>query len=220
MIINSLLDYWKNISHQVAMKFPHYKSEMIWTWKNFKDDILSLKGRLGVEQTYVDLLGLSLDFESGETLDTIAGGNYPTDDLVGYLFYYSKAQEAEHSSLWVHYHQLTGTSGSVPGFKNKTTQVILETYSQYRERVIQVIEKLGGVLADYGDTAYILAPLPYFRLLLIFHDEDDEFPSEFRLLYNQHAIYYQPPEYLGVIASFSLSRIINLVSSYPKSPIR
>ena len=219
MIINALLDYWKNISHQLLLKFPQQKSEAIWTWKNFKDDILSLKGRLGVEQCHVDLLGLSLDFESGETFDTIIGENYHTDDLVGYFFFYSKAQEAEHSSQWVHYNQLTGTSGSVPGFKNKTMQVFLETYSQSREDVIKVIEQLGGVPADYGDTAYILSPLPYLRLLLIFHDGDDEVPTEFRLLYNQHAIYYQPPEYLGVIASFSLSRIINLVGIYSKSPV-
>jgi hypothetical protein len=212
MIIKSMLDYWKHVARQVLLKYPQSKSDTIWTWKNFKDDILSLRGRLGVERTHINFLGLSLNFETGETIDDFTGKQVNTDDLVMYFFYYSKAQEAEASNQWVNYKQLTGTCGSDVGFDHKNLEAMTEKYSQNRKKLFTIIEQLGGKQADYGDTGYILTPLPCFRLLLVFHDKDDEFPASVRFLYNQHTIYFQPPEFLGVIASLTLNRIVNLTN--------
>ena len=50
------------------------------------------------------------------------------------------------------------------------------------------------------------------KVLLVFEDEDEEFPASVRLLYDQNSIYYLPHEMLGDISWLLAGRAIKAIS--------
>jgi hypothetical protein len=92
-MLEDIFEYWMDLAKQLAKRFSTFDIGNIWTWDNFSQDILTLKNRLGVGKNYVDVLGIRLIFDTGRSYDLLSYKQVNTDQLVPYLYYYSKAHE-------------------------------------------------------------------------------------------------------------------------------
>ena len=63
---DDIFEYWMSCARELAHKFKIEQfdtSSEMWSWNNFKDDIQSLRNRLGFEDS-IEILGLKLDLET------------------------------------------------------------------------------------------------------------------------------------------------------------
>jgi len=101
---DDILEYWSALARELAARFHVEEfdtSSAMWSWDNFGDDIRSLRNRFGIGSEYVDILGLRVDFETGETIDTLTGRKTSTSRIIPHLYYHSKAQERGLGNEWV-----------------------------------------------------------------------------------------------------------------------
>ncbi len=210
MMADEILEYWMSLARELASRFnvdEFDTSSAFWSWDNIKDDIRPLRGRLGVENDYVEFLGYHVDFESGETTDTLAGVSGKTSKLVPFLYYYNKAKDVGISDVWEKFSALKGSWACRHSFDEQDLETLRMKYVEDKEKLFQTLEKLGGVKADHGDDAYVLSFLPMVKVLLVFEEEDEEFPATVRLLFDKNSIFYEPHEMLGSVGWMLASRV-------------
>ncbi len=212
---DEILEYWMSLAREVANKYNIEQfdtSSEMWSWENFGDDIKSLKNKFGVGSDYVDLLGMRVDFETGKTLDTITGKEFRISKIVPHLYYYSKAKDEGYGDEWVKFNSLRGSWACRYSFDEENVDALTKVFVSKRDVLFETLEKFGGNKVDYGDYAYELSVLPMVKVLLVFEEEDEEFPASVRLLYDKNSIFYLPHEMLGEISWLLTSRVMMLAS--------
>jgi hypothetical protein len=208
---DDILEYWSSLSRDLAAKFHVEEfdtSSAMWSWENFGDDIRSLRNRLGVDDKYVDILGLQVNFETGETTDTLTGKKINTSRIMPHLYYYSRARDEGLGHEWVKFNTLRGSWACRYSFNEENLGKLTSVYVEKKDKLFKALERLGAKRADFGDAAFELSFLPLVKVLLVFEDEDEEFPASVRLLYDKNSIFYLPHEQLGDISWFLASRAL------------
>jgi hypothetical protein len=202
-----IFEYWMDLAKQLAERFSTSEIGNIWTWENFGQDILTLKNRFGVGDKHIDVLGLRLIFDIGQSYDLLNDKQVNTDRLVPYLYYYSKAHDRGIAGDWVNFSNLSGALAYRQFFDKKDLESLRINYTEHKDRVLHIIRTLGGKQAGHGDASFIISFLPKVKVLLIFQDADDEFPTSVRLLYDKNSVYYQPIEMLTSISTMIAHRV-------------
>ncbi|MGQ4912750.1 MAG: DUF3786 domain-containing protein [Candidatus Thorarchaeota archaeon] len=208
---DDILEYWSALARELAARFHVEEfdtSSAMWSWDNFGDDIRTLRNRFGIGSEYVDILGLRVDFETGETIDTLTGKKTSTSRIIPHLYYHSKAQDRGLGNEWVKYNTLRGSWACRYSFNEENLGRLVSVYAQHKEKLFKALERLGAKRVNYGDAGFEISFLPMVKVLLIFEDEDEEFPASVRLLYDKNSIYYLPHEQLGEISWFLAGRVL------------
>lgn len=196
------------ISKQLSQK---HRNKKIWKWENFIKELSLLRKKLKTD--HLNFLGIEINLHTGETKDTILTIQHNPDNYIIYLFYYSNAKDTVHSGEWVHYYDLMeGLSKGIIPFQHSIDD-LRTLFDNRKDQVIQIIEKIGGIKAAFGDISYIISPLPGARILIIYNHGDDEFPSELTFLFDKNIIYCLPPEMIWGIVSFINERIRQIANS-------
>jgi len=208
---DDILEYWSSLSRSLASRFNTEDvstSSAWWSWDNFGDDIRTLRNRFGIGDKYVDILGLRVDFDTGETYDTIADKKTQTTKLIPFLYYHSKSKDEGITEDWVKFNSLSGSWACRYSYDEEDIEKLTEIYEEHKEKLFAVLERFDAKKVDYGDAAFEVSFLPMVKVLLIFEDADEEFPASVRLLYDKNSIFYLPHEYLGDISWFLTARIL------------
>jgi hypothetical protein len=203
-----IFEYWMDLAKELAERFSTSDDGNIWTWENFKQNILTLKSRLGVGNERIDVLSFRLIFDTGQSYDLLNDRKVNTDRLVPYLYYYSKAKDVGIAAEWVNFSNLAGALACRQFFDEKDLESLRVNYTKQKERVLHIIKTIGGKEINKGDTAFIISFLPQVKVLLIFQDADNEFPASVRLLYDKNSVYYQPIEMLTSISAMLAQRVV------------
>lgn len=208
---DEILDYWMAVAKDLAVRFDIQQfdtSSAMWSWDNFADDIQSLRGKFGIGDKYAEILGLQLDFETGNAYDVIADKPARNARLIPHLFYYSKAKDKGVSGEWVKFNTLRGSWACRFSFDEEDVSKLISVYNEKKEELFKAIERLGGKRVDFGDAAFEVSFLPKVKVLLIFEEADEEFPADVRLLYDSNSVFYLPHELLGTISWFLAERVV------------
>jgi hypothetical protein len=211
---DEIYDYWMAVAKDLAMKYDIDQfdtSSAMWSWKNFADDINTLRGKFGVGENYVEILGLRLDFETGEVYDIIMDNPSQSSRIIPHLFYYSRAKDEGVSGEWVKFNTLRGSWACRYSFDEEDVSKLINAFNEKEDALFEAIEKLGGKRVDYGDAAFEVSFLPNVKVLLIFEAADEEFPADVRLLYDSNSVFYLPHELLGTISWFLAGRTLQLL---------
>jgi hypothetical protein len=206
---DDILEYWSSLSRELAARFKVEQfdtSSAMWSWENFGDEIRTLRNRLGISDKHIDVLGLQVDFETGETFDTLAGKKVHTSRIIPHLYYYSKAQDVGVANEWIKFNTLRGSWACRYSFNEENLDRLVSIFTENREKLFRALERLGAQEVKHGDAGFELSFLPMVKVLLVFEDEDEEFPASVRLLYDKNSIFYLPHEQLGDISWFLASR--------------
>lgn len=103
---------------------------------------------------------------------------------------------------WVSYKDFRDAAPFVSGFVNNSERAIARTFSGRLEPLREAAGRLGAVPPalelSYQFTAQIQA-LPQIPLLLLFNDEDEDFPAQCTLLFQRRAEKFLDMECLAII---------------------
>ena len=208
---DDILEYWSSLSRELAARFNAEEvdtSSAWWSWENFGEDIRTLRNRFGIGDKYVDILGLQLDFETGETYDLFGNKKFHTSRIVPHLYYHSKAKDEGIAGEWVKFNSLSGSWACRYAFDEEDIGRLTVAYEEHKEKLFTALERLGAKKVDFGDAGFEVSFLPMVKVLLVFEDADDEFPASVRLLYDKNSIFYMPHEQLGDISWFLAGRVL------------
>jgi hypothetical protein len=211
---DDILEYWMSLARELAARFDVEEfdtSSAFWNWENFGEDIKKIKGRFGIEDWYLDSLGFRVDLETGEALDTLTGDKVSINRLVPHLYYYSMAKDEGEAGEWVKFNALSGSWACRFSFDEEDVNALTSVFLEKREKLFEALERLGAKRVDHGDAGFEITFLPHVKVLLIFEDEDEEFPASVRLLYDKNSIFYLPHEMLGNISWMVVSRAMKAV---------
>ncbi|GAB6886562.1 hypothetical protein JCM13304A_00600 [Desulfothermus okinawensis JCM 13304] len=88
---------------------------------------------------------------------------------------------------WVTYKDFKDAAPFAAAFSNNVERAIEKRFSNRINKLREAGEKLGGKVVDEIDLSYELIMkffvLPGFHLLLVFNDQDEEFPADARILF-------------------------------------
>ncbi|KXH70425.1 MAG: hypothetical protein AM326_12360 [Candidatus Thorarchaeota archaeon SMTZ-45] len=211
---DEIYDYWMVVAKDLAVRFnidQFDTSSAMWSWDNFSEDIQSLRSRLGLGDMNAEILGLRLDFETGEVYDVLVDKPSHSSRLIPYLFYYSKAKDEGISGEWVKFNTLRGSWACRYSFDEEDVGKLITVFNENQDAMFAAIEKLGGKRVDFGNAAFEVSFLPYVKVLLIFEEADEEFPADVRLLYDSNSVFYLPHELLGTISWFLAERVMKAI---------
>ncbi|MCK5151555.1 MAG: DUF3786 domain-containing protein [Candidatus Thorarchaeota archaeon] len=210
-MVDEIIEYWASLARELAARFnieEFDKSSDFWNWKNFSEDIRNLRNKFGFGNEYVDIMGLRVDFDTGETLDLLTDQKTSTSRVIPHLYYHSKSQDKGVANEWVKYNALSGSWACRYSFDEKDVKALADAFVNNKEKLFEALKKLGAKEADFGDAAFELPFLPMVKVLLVFEEADEEFPASVRLLYDKNSIFYMPHEQLGDISWFLASRVL------------
>ncbi|MGY5852236.1 MAG: DUF3786 domain-containing protein [Candidatus Thorarchaeota archaeon] len=211
-MVDSILEYWTGLSRELASKFNVEQfdtSSAWWSWDNFGDDIRGLRNKHGIGEESIDVLGLRVDLETGETYDTIKETTAKTSKIIPHLYYYSKAKDDGIAGEWVKFNSLQGSFACRYSYNEDTLKALTSAFVEKREKLFEALERIGGKRVDYGDAAFEISFLPKVKVLVVFEDEDEEFPASVRMLFDKNSILYLPHEMLGDIGWLLASRALS-----------
>jgi Domain of unknown function (DUF3786) len=112
---------------------------------------------------------------------------------------------------WVSYRDFKEAAPFVGGFINNTEKVLMKNFSNRLKELEGACQKLGGRPAGL-ELAYQLAVrfevLPRIPILLLFNDEDEEFPAQGSLLFQKKASAFLDMECLAILGWFLTDALI------------
>jgi len=173
-------------------------------------DILGGEYREGL--LYLRFLDREFSISGAGILD--ASGIQPDYILCVILARYLLAcpERIHHDPEWVTFKDFKRNAQftNVNYFTSDTEQKILNVFSGRGEMLLKACEDLGGRHHDLGipyDVSMAVEVLPRIPLLLLYNDEDDEFPAQCRVLFPKHGEFYLDPESLAMLAAGFAARL-------------
>jgi hypothetical protein len=103
---------------------------------------------------------------------------------------------------WVTYKDFKEATPFVDGFISNTGKALAKEFSNRIEELREASQKLGAGEADLElsyQIVYRFDILPKIPILLLFNDEDEEFPAQGALLFQQKAAGYLDMECLAIL---------------------
>lgn len=190
----------------------------LWTWKNCKEAVKSLPGRLGFPAgDKFGFLGFELDLKNGSIKDTLTGGDVDVAQRPGRLaantiFYvlsaYSESPEKKPTGKLISSKQFRGTQFTKRNTMGERYRII----KSFEEptKLETAAKALGGSKIEfpYGDIAVSLKLLPYIPLTIVLTVDDGEFPADARLFYDETVENYLDSEQTYFLTSLTVSRLI------------
>lgn len=115
-------------------------------------------------------------------------------------------------TTWVSFKDFKQTSHflNVNYFSNDTEKAIVKTFAGKKELLSQASENLGGHHQGgqfQYDVSMVFRALPRISLLMLFNDQDDEFPAQCRVLFQKHSEFYLDPESLAMTGAYLSKRL-------------
>jgi hypothetical protein len=103
---------------------------------------------------------------------------------------------------WVTYKDFKDAAPFVGGFISNTEKALVKEFSNRLEDLKEACQKLGAGPADLDLSYQIVSRfdvLPKIPILLLFNDEDEEFPAQGAFLFQQKAAGYLDMECLAIL---------------------
>lgn len=169
-------------------------------------DLKRVASRLGVEvdgdSVIVPFLGARYRISSREILDP-AGKRPPHSVCVILAKYLLMCPDEEPSETqWVTYREFKDAAPFVAGFHGHAERPIGEGFAGKMEELVDTAKKLGGERIETevrADLSIRFQALPKVPILLLFNDQDEDFPAQCSILFERRAQRYLDMECLAMM---------------------
>ena len=121
---------------------------------------------------------------------------------------------------WVSYKDFKDAGPFAGGFVNNTEKALVRYFSSRMEGLKLAGHKLGGRPSDLELSYQVVLQfevLPKILLLLLFNDEDEEFPAQCGLLFQKKAERYLDMECLAILGWFLTDALIQALEADHKT---
>jgi hypothetical protein len=195
------------------------------TYKNYLAQVGELDLKTTAETLGIAMFGKEAEIPFfGQIFRVSSGGVFDLESrepafavrvaLCRYLLLAPKTAPA--GEEWVSYKDFKDAAPFVGGFVSNTEQALVKYFSGRLDRLKEACRKLRAQPADL-DLSYQLAvrfeALPHIPLLLLFNDEDEEFPAQGTLLFQKKAAGYLDMECLAILGWYLTDTLNQAVGS-------
>jgi hypothetical protein len=181
----------------------------LWNWEHSKNQIRSLRGRLGFREGGVlRFLGLSLSLEDGSVYDELR--RKPFEDAVGIYFVlhgYANAKPAPETAKLISFKQLRGGQAYHKAFVERTIQPFARMFGSKPEASVEAAKLLGGTSQVYGDFSLRIYSLPLVPLTFVLWCKTEEFSASANILFDSNANSYLSTEELAGLGGLTFLRL-------------
>jgi hypothetical protein len=125
--------------------------------------------------------------------------------------YLLQAGEGEVSGEWVSYRDFKDSGFFIRNFQANVEERIARYFGGRPgdlDRACRRLHGKNGPDRRGGETSYTFAALPRIPLLLVFYDQDDEFPAAAKLLFDRSAPLWLDMECLAALGGIVADRLI------------
>ncbi|MBT6605125.1 DUF3786 domain-containing protein [Candidatus Bathyarchaeota archaeon] len=190
----------------------------LWTWRNCKEVVKSLPGRLGFPAgDKLEFLGLELDLKNGSIKDSLTGGTVNVNQregrrTVNTIFYalsaYSESPEKIPTGKLISSKQFRGTQFTKRDTLGERDRITQSFEDPAKLETAATALRGSKVEFPYGDIAVNLNLLPFIPLTIVLAVDDGEFPGDARLFYDETVENYLDAEQTYFLTSLTVSRLI------------
>ena len=130
------------------------------------------------------------------------------------LTYLTTADGTTPSGRWIGFRELPNGMFYVQAFQGYTGGRLVRELPGGIEAFRRAAEALGGEPLEYGDAGYAFTVLPRVHLALVYWegDEEDGFPAQARVLFEDTAAHYMCTDGLAILGSQLVSRVLKAAS--------
>jgi hypothetical protein len=213
-----ILKKWQEVAEKFAEETDvRLGDRIVFSWDNFKEQIRSLKNRLGFSGETLDFLGYSIDLNSGKVVDHLINYTLDENPFISYLAYYAESFETVlEEDGWVKFRHLPGGISHENAFKIQVEEWILNRFLEYDEDILkdeEIAKKalilIGAKRENFGDFSFSLNTLPRVTLAVVYNRTVEEFEPNVSVFFKESAQYYQPTDLLahhGVLPMVAFER--------------
>jgi hypothetical protein len=158
----------------------------------------------------VDLVFLDGSYRVTRTGVTSLRGDVPSVSVkILLLIYLTRASGRPEAGVWISYRDLPNTVSKSKSFEEAVARVA-KTFSGDSDRLERTLRSLGGRPADSSsaDKTFHIQVLPRVSVLLLFWDEEEEFPARVSLLLDREVLDYLDQEAIVFMAEALAARLL------------
>ena len=188
----------------------------LWTWKNCKETLQALPGRLGFpEADTLRFLDLEVNLTDGSITDLTL--DKPFDPKIEYIFFllnqYAKGTETPITNEFISYKQISGGRVYASVFEGRAVKPIQKHLGGSPELFGTAAQRLHGTPAKVGDLAYTIPALPRVPYTYAIWRADDEFPARAKVFLDSSAGSYLDAEAHAHLASLTTHRLLAIANT-------
>ena len=139
---------------------------------------------------------LARDVESGELL--------PPIHQAMILYYFHSSKGSPPSGNWISFSELADGQFYNAAFQGYTAGKLAQYFGSDIEKFEERNQALCSQRVDFGDGAF----LPQIALLLVYWKGDDEFPTSYKILFEDIADYHLPTDGCAILGSMLSGKLI------------
>jgi len=129
-------------------------------------------------------------------------------DQALFLYYLTTADGAPLSGKWIAFSDLPDGRFYNQAFQGYTGKELARLFLDDRLAFERAAQALGGIRQPLGDAAFAFHALPRVPLLAIYWQGDEDFPSNFQVLFDAAASHYLPTDAYAILGSTLTRRLI------------
>jgi hypothetical protein len=178
-------------------------------WKLHADEIRQLKRLVHSGCNCLELLGYTVDLDSGDVCDRLKKDRLRSERDVEILHvllaHYVAAEPVERTGKLMKFRDLPGGYAYEKTFIQRVIQPIATIFGDKPEALAKAARLLGGVVLTYGDAS---VEIPFLKVPIVYMLwKTDEFPASATAFFDESASHYLPTEDLAVLAELTTIRL-------------
>jgi len=182
----------------------------IWNWKECREKILTLRGRLGFpDSSVLKFLRFSLSLEDGHVYDELRDQTVPEIEASVYciLSGYADANDVPETHQPISFAQLPGGRAYYNAFKRRAVQQIERVFGSKPQTLYEAAELLDATRLDLGDYSVKIYALPLAPIYVVLWSTDAEFSPSATILFDSSVSHYLSTEQTAMLGELTSARL-------------
>ncbi|NOX60333.1 MAG: DUF3786 domain-containing protein [Chloroflexi bacterium] len=123
-------------------------------------------------------------------------------------YYFHEANGVSPSHRWIAFSDLPDGAFYVAAFQSHTARELLRRFGDDMNALESAAHKLGGVRMDFAHVSFAFQVLPRVALMVACWQGDEDFPSSYRVLFDESVRHYMPTEGCAILGNMLVRRLI------------
>ncbi|CAN2041670.1 DUF3786 domain-containing protein [Candidatus Magnetomoraceae bacterium gMMP-15] len=129
------------------------------------------------------------------------------------ILHYMMGQDVPETGRWVAYREIKGASFYFSAFVKRAIDPLKKVFGQQKDLLIKTAKHLNGKKIDTGDAGLKFCPFPHVPIQIILWEEDEEFPAEANILFQDNIAEVLSAEDIAWMSGMVVYRLMALTRS-------
>jgi hypothetical protein len=143
---------------------------------------------------------IAIDIENGIPCDNL------TQAMLAYYMHTSDGAPVRDD--WISFRELPGGQFYATAFQSYTGDRLTASFGEDIESFARASEKLNGLAQPFGDAAFYFQALPRVPVAVVCWLGDEDFPTSFRLLFDDSIKHHLPTDACAVLGSMLTRQLL------------